>query len=115
MRHLRRRITKSALSTADPSLQTLAWDLEARVAIAEGDWVVSKRDIEKALAILDRFQIPTAAWRIHGTARKLYRHLKKDKEAETHRERAEASILALANSFAPDEPLRTTFLAAAKP
>jgi tetratricopeptide (TPR) repeat protein len=109
------RFLESALSTADPSLQALAWDLEARVAIAEGDWVVSKRDIEKALAILDRFQIPTAAWRIHGTAQKLYRRLKKDKEAETHRKRAEASILALANSFAPDEPLRKTFLAAAMP
>ena len=33
--------------------------------------------------------------------------------AETHRERAEAEILTLANSFEPDEPLRQSFLAAA--
>jgi tetratricopeptide (TPR) repeat protein len=106
------RFLESALSTADPNLQALAWDLEARVAIAERDWAVGERDIEKALAILDRFQIPTVAWRIHATAREMYRLLKKNKEAETHGERAVECILALANSFAPDEPLRESFLAA---
>jgi len=106
------RFLESALSTADPNLQALAWDLAARVAMAERDWAAGERDIEQALAILDRFQIPTVAWRIHATAREMYRHLKKNKEAERHRERAVEYILALANSFAPDEPLRESFLAA---
>jgi|SRR6476646_10374360 len=72
--------------------------------------VSGERNIKEALAILDRFQIPTVAWRIHATAQELYQHLKKNKDAEMHRERAEAHILALANSFAPDEPLRQSFL-----
>jgi tetratricopeptide (TPR) repeat protein len=104
------RSLESALSTADPNLQALAWDLNARVAIAEMDWAAGERNIKEALAILDRFQIPTVAWRIHATARELYQHLKKNKDAEIHREQAEAHILALANSFAPDEPLRQSFL-----
>jgi len=33
--------------------------------------------------------------------------------AEAHRARAETHLLAIANSFAPDEPLRQSFLAAA--
>jgi hypothetical protein len=52
------------------------------------------------------------AWRIHATAWDLQRHLKNDKSAETHRKRAEAEILTLANSFEADEPLRKSFLAA---
>ena len=38
--------------------------------------------------------------------------MKDDARAETHRARAEACILALAGSFAPDEPLRLSFLGA---
>ena len=106
------RFLESALSTDDPSFQALAWDLEARVAMAEGNSAAGEREIEKALAILAEFQIPTVAWGIHSTASDIYRHLKKTKEAEIHRERAVKHLLALADSFAPDEPLRHIFLAA---
>jgi len=106
------RFLENALSTADPNLQALAWDLAARVAMAENDWPMGVGNIEKALAILDKFQIPTVAWRIHATAGEMYRHVKKNKEADKHRKQAVGCILALANSFAPDEPLRESFLAA---
>jgi DNA-binding winged helix-turn-helix (wHTH) protein/tetratricopeptide (TPR) repeat protein len=106
------RFLESALSTADPNLQALAWDLAARVAMAEENWAAGEKDIEEALTILDRFQVPTVAWRIHTTAREMSRHAKKNREAERHRERAVEYIRALANSFAPDEPLRESFLAA---
>jgi tetratricopeptide (TPR) repeat protein len=106
------RFLESALSTADPNLQALAWNLVARVAMAEKDWAGGERNIEKALAISEKFQIPTVAWRLHGTARDVYRQLKKIREAGKHRERAVECILALANSFEPDEPLRESFLAA---
>jgi DNA-binding winged helix-turn-helix (wHTH) protein/tetratricopeptide (TPR) repeat protein len=104
--------SESALSTADPNLQALAWDLEARVAMAKGDSAAAERKIDRALVISDRFQIPTVSWRIHATSREMYRRLKQNKEAETHRERTVEHVLALANSFAPDEPLRKIFLAA---
>jgi DNA-binding winged helix-turn-helix (wHTH) protein len=104
---------QSALSTADPHLQALAWELKARVAMAENDWMGSRQHICQALAIVDKFEILVAAWQVHATAWDLYRHTKEHKRAETHRERAEGCILNIANSFVPEEPLRATFLAAA--
>jgi tetratricopeptide (TPR) repeat protein len=104
---------KSALSTSDPHLQALAWDLKARVAIAESDLQGARESIQQALAIVDNFEILVAAWQVYGTAWQLYQRVKEHETAETNRQRAETCILKIANSFAPDEPLRATFLTAA--
>jgi hypothetical protein len=101
------------LSTAEPNLHALAWDLEARVAMAEKDWVGAEEKIERGLAVLHKFEIPTTAWRVHATRSDLCRQAKSEIAAEAHRAHAETIILALANSFAPDDPLRDVFLAAA--
>src|SRR5262249_50492369 len=90
------------------------WDLDARVAMAEKDWKGAEEKIEKAVAVLRTFEIPITAWRIHATRSDLYRHAKNGTAAEAERTRAEAIILALADSFAPDDPLRHAFLAAAQ-
>jgi tetratricopeptide (TPR) repeat protein len=107
------RFRESALSTAEPNLQALAWEVAARVAMAEKDWDGAEKNIVKGLEILERFEIPTTSWRVHATRSDLHRHAKNDRAAEAHRVRAEAIILGLADSFAPDEPLRDAFLAAA--
>jgi hypothetical protein len=107
------RFLESALSTADPNLQALAWEVGARVAMAEKDATAAEERIEKGLAVVQAFEIPTTAWRIHATRSDLYRQAKNDTAAETHRARAEAIVLALASSFAPDDPLRSAFLDAA--
>jgi DNA-binding winged helix-turn-helix (wHTH) protein/tetratricopeptide (TPR) repeat protein len=104
---------ESALSTADPHLQALAWDLKTRVAMAENDFEGARGCIQQALGIVDRFEILVAAWQVSATAWQLYQHVREHKTAETNRERAETCILTTANSFAPDEPLRATFLDAA--
>ncbi|MGC1903181.1 MAG: AAA family ATPase [Candidatus Acidiferrum sp.] len=104
---------ESALSTADPHLQTLAWNLTTRVAMAKNDFLGARESIQQALAIVDKFEILVAAWQVYATAWQVFQHLKEHKTAETNRERAETCILKIANSFAPDEPLRATFLAAA--
>jgi len=104
---------ESALSTANPYLQALAWEMKSRIAIAEQDWNGAHKYVNQALEVLEEFEVPVAAWRVHATACDLYLHAKDDKAAETHRACAEAHILAIANSFAPDEPLRQSFLAAA--
>jgi tetratricopeptide (TPR) repeat protein len=106
------RFLQSALSTAEPNLHTLAWEMDARVAMAEKDWRGAEDKIEKGLAVLQRFEIPTTAWRVHATRSDLCRQAKNEAAAETERARAEAIILALANSFAPNDPLRDAFLAA---
>jgi len=104
---------KSALSTSDPYLQALAWDLKTRVAMAESDLQGARESIQQALAIVDKYEILVAAWQVYGTAWQAHEHVKEHKTAESNRERAEACILTIADSFAPDEPLRTTFLTAA--
>ena len=104
---------ESALSTADPHLQALAWDLKTRVAMAENDLQGARESIQQALAIVDKFEILVAAWQVYATAWQLHQGVKERKTAEMNRERAEICILKIANSFAVDEPLRTTFLTAA--
>jgi DNA-binding winged helix-turn-helix (wHTH) protein/tetratricopeptide (TPR) repeat protein len=103
---------QSALLTADPYLHALGWEMKTRVAIAEHDWSAARDCIGHALAVVENFEVPVAAWRVQATAWDVYRHAKDDKAAEMHRARAEAHILAIANSFAADEPLRQSFLAA---
>jgi DNA-binding winged helix-turn-helix (wHTH) protein/tetratricopeptide (TPR) repeat protein len=107
------RFVRSALSTTEPNLHALACDLSARVAMAEKHWKSAEEKIEQGLAVLQAFEIPTTAWRVHATRSDLYRHANNDVAAEAHRTRAEAIILGLAHSFAPDDPLRDAFLAAA--
>ncbi len=107
------RFLQSALSTAEPNLHALAWDVDARVAMAQKDWKRAEEKIEKSLAVLHQCEIPTTAWRVHATRSDLYRQVQDATAAEAERARAEAIILALANSFVPDDPLRHAFLAAA--
>ena len=107
------RLLDSALATADPNLQALAWDLRARVAIAEKNWNDAEEIVQKGGSILAKFEIPTVAWRLHQTAWDLNRHVKNEAAGEARRKCAEECILKLADSFAPEEPLRATFLGAA--
>jgi len=107
------RFLASALSTAEPNLHVLGWDVQARVSMAEKDWKAAEACIEHGLVVLERFDVPTVAWRLHATRSELYRRLKNDEAAEAHRAQAESIILTLSNSFDGDEPLRHSFLAAA--
>src|SRR5262249_35930931 len=103
---------ESALSTADPYLHALAWELKSRIAIAELDCKQADDYVHNGLAILKEFDVPVAAWQIHAAARDLYLQTKDVQAAEAHRSLAEGHILTIANSFSPDEPLREIFLAA---
>src|SRR6266850_1658300 len=103
----------SALQTADPHLQALAWEIQARIALFKQDWAHAEDWVHKAVEILRRFEVPVAAWRVHATACQLYVGKNQYAEAEAHRERAQAYILKIANSFPKDEPLRESFLSAA--
>jgi DNA-binding winged helix-turn-helix (wHTH) protein/tetratricopeptide (TPR) repeat protein len=105
------RLTEAALSTADANLQALAWDASAQVAMAERNWGNAEQCLNHALAALARSDVPTCAWRVHGTAWELYR-MTGQPAAAGHRARAQAHIFALAESFEPNEPLRHALLAA---
>ena len=102
----------AVLSTADPNMQALAWEMKTRVAIAEGDWARAEESIQGALAVLEKCEVPMSAWRVHATASELFRLQKKDESAEQHRAQAETGIHALARSFPEQEQLCAIFLAA---
>ena len=106
------RLLEDALSTADPNLQALAWEMKTRVAIAEKDWARAGESIQSALAVLEEHAVPVSAWRVHAAAWEFHRLQNNDESAERHRARAEAEIRALALSFPEQEPLRSIFLAA---
>jgi tetratricopeptide (TPR) repeat protein len=104
---------QSALSTAEPNLQALGWETKARVALAEQDSASARACIENALTIVDKFEIPVSAWRVHATAWDLYSYAGDMERAEDHRGRARELIMRIADSFEPAEPLRASLLTAA--
>ena len=102
----------SALSTADPNMRALAWEMKSRVARAENDFDGARVCIDHALAILHRFDIPVAAWQVHRTAGDLYAEAGDQERAGGHRARAKELILKIADSFDCEEPLRESLLTA---
>jgi DNA-binding winged helix-turn-helix (wHTH) protein/tetratricopeptide (TPR) repeat protein len=103
---------ESALSTEDPHVQALAWEMKTRIAIAEQAWDAATNHLREALSLVERFEIPVAAWQVHSTAWDFYRHAKNEAAAERNRSLAERHILAISNSFTSDDPLRRSFLSA---
>jgi len=55
-------LLESALSTADPHLQALAWEMKTRVAMAEQDWMGAREYLQQAVAIVEKFEVLVAAW-----------------------------------------------------
>lgn len=104
---------KVTLATAERTYQGLAWEANARIAIAEQEWVRAEECIVKAVSTVEGYEVPLAAWRVHGTAAEIYEHAGNAVLAGHHRELGRATIFRLANSLPPEDPLRTTFLSAA--
>jgi len=103
---------ESALSTADPHIQALAWEMKTRIAMAEEAWAAAADYLREALSVVGRFEVPVAAWQVYSTACEFYRHVKDEPAAERNRGLAATHILAIANSFTNEDPLRTSFLSA---
>jgi tetratricopeptide (TPR) repeat protein len=106
------RFLDAALSTDAPNLQAVAWGTKARVAIAQTKWDDADECLQRAFAVVEKFEVPVAAWQVHATAWRLYRHTRDEQAAEEHRTHARTLLRKLANSFPPDEPLRQSFLTA---
>ena len=103
---------RSVLATSDPHLQALGWELQARVALAESDLRAAQESVQKALVIIDSSEMLFAAWQVFATASEVCKYAKELETAEAYRDRAETCILRIADSFEPNEPLRTSFLTA---
>jgi len=104
---------QSALQTADPHLQALAWEMQTRVAVAQKNWGRADDCVQRGVEIVHRFEVPVAGWQVHATAWRLHRTKQQYAQAESHREQALAYIAKIADSFPKAEPLRESFLSAA--
>ena len=100
------------LATAERTWQALAWEVNARVAMADGDRGHARTCVDKAVAAMEGFEVPLAAWRVHASAAELERRLGNQRAAGRHRAIGRSTVLALANSLVDYERLRNTFLAA---
>lgn len=106
------RFLSVTLKTAERTWQALAWEANARVALAENDLARTQDLIAQALSAMEGYEVPLAAWRVHATAAELFERAKNPALSEHHRELSRATILKIAASMAPEEPLRKTFLSA---
>ena len=100
------------LATDEHTWQALAWEANARVATAERDLERARESVTQALHAMEGFDVPLAAWRVHATAADVFDSMGNMELADEHRERSRAVIYRLANSLAPESPLRKTFLEA---
>ena len=48
--------------------QALAWEMDARISIADNDRKRAERSISMALDLVNEHELPLAAWRVHVTA-----------------------------------------------
>jgi tetratricopeptide (TPR) repeat protein len=101
---------KITLATGEHTWQALAWEVNARVAMSERDLMRGQECIAGALSVIEGFELPLAAWRIHATAAELYRRAKAVGLAKRHLAQSRKTILELADSLPVEEPLRQTFL-----
>jgi DNA-binding winged helix-turn-helix (wHTH) protein/tetratricopeptide (TPR) repeat protein len=106
------RFLEVTLATAERTWQALAWEANARVAMAQRDFDRAHECITNAVSTMEGFEVPLAAWRVHATAAELYEGGENREAAEHHRELSRATILKLADSLPAGEPLRKTFLSA---
>jgi DNA-binding winged helix-turn-helix (wHTH) protein len=106
------RFLDATQATAERTWQTLAWEANARVAIAGADLARAEECIAHALSTINGAELPLAAWRVNATAAELFERTGDRRSAEHYRELSRITILKLANSLPVEEPLRHTFLSA---
>jgi DNA-binding winged helix-turn-helix (wHTH) protein/tetratricopeptide (TPR) repeat protein len=103
---------KISLATAEHMWQALAWEVNARVAMAELDWPKARDCIINGLSAMEGFDAPLAAWRLHATAFELYQSSGDRDLAKRQLLLSRDTIMKLANSMSAEEPLRAKFLSA---
>jgi hypothetical protein len=82
------------------------------VALENLDLARAQDCIAKALIIVQGFEVPLAAWRVHATAAHIDEESGNHAAADAHREVSRVTILRLASSLPEQEPLRESFLSA---
>jgi DNA-binding winged helix-turn-helix (wHTH) protein/tetratricopeptide (TPR) repeat protein len=106
------RFLKIALATEEHTWRALAWEVNARVAMAERDLTRAQDCIAKGLSAMEGFEVPLAAWRVHATAFELHQNSGDRDVAEHHLALSRETVMKLANSLPQEEALRQAYLSA---
>ena len=99
-------------ATEERTFQGLAWEVNARIALANRDSCRARECIGKAVSTVQEFEVPLAAWRVHATAAHIAEESGNLQSARWHGDLSRVTILQLANSLPEREPLREIFLSA---
>ncbi|RFU48558.1 AAA family ATPase [Paraburkholderia sp. DHOC27] len=99
-------LVQLAQNTEERTWQGLAWELQARVALAQGATEEAVTCIEQALDATRHFQTPLADWRIHRTAARVYDRRGETKTAAQHVGLSSAKKAALTASLPAGHRLR---------
>ncbi|HEX2779340.1 MAG TPA: hypothetical protein VHM30_07565, partial [Gemmatimonadaceae bacterium] len=100
-----------ARATVERTWLGLAWDANARIALAAGDAGHARGLAQRALAAIDGFETPIAAWQAHATAAQVAREHDDLASMTRHRTASRAVVLDLARRLGDRDDLRHTFLA----
>jgi hypothetical protein len=106
------RFLKIALATAEHTWHALAWEVNARVAMAALEQTRAQDCIARGLAAMEGFEVPLAAWRVHATASELCQNSGNQDLSEHHMTLSRETAIKLANSLPAEGPLRRTYLSA---
>ena len=107
--HHQRWVT-AAERVGEVTLQGLAWEAGARIALAKKDAIEAKRCLSSAFSSIEGYEAPVAAWKIHASAAEAEGLLGNDAVAENHRRVSAAIVLELTRSLPETDPTRNALL-----
>jgi hypothetical protein len=102
-----------ASATEERTWQGLAWDVNARIALAGDDPRQARELVDRGLAAIDGVEAPVAAWQLHATAAEVFQVLGQSGRAQSHLESSRDIVLRLASSLEPYLASRQTFVTSA--
>jgi hypothetical protein len=105
-------LIEHAVATVEQSWRALAWEANARIALASGDVAGASDFVNLAVDAVNSVEAPLAGWPVHATAAAVAEAGGRMDIAARHRASSRQIIRELAASLGPNEALRQTFLGA---
>ncbi|MCI0601127.1 MAG: AAA family ATPase, partial [Beijerinckiaceae bacterium] len=90
----------------------LSHRLFAKIAMAMGELDEAGSQLSLAISIVEQTELPLAAWRVYAAAAEFHMTIAKAEEAANFAHRCENVLRLLADSFDPDDSLRSSLTAA---
>lgn len=101
---------KAALATQERTFRALAFELSARLSLAERQFQNAQQYISHAIQEMEGFEVPLAHWKVHALASDLHAKQGEAEFAAHHLSLSRNTILKLADSLRDQPSLRQRFL-----